>query len=379
LLDSLLQEMGKRKKNVGETSKINIVVEETGKTKEAVENNNEIRSTAADKKGGKKWKRMKGKKKKFVNGDINKKETTKKVIVPKLKDLQKENISSNWKTLLKAIASEPQKSTSWGKHGRRPARTSGTTAETTTSEEVWFDDVDDLLLQKPEVEDTANALVKEHAFDGLTRIIGMDCEMVGIGRGGEDSILARVSIVNHFGHTVYDTFVKPTERVTDYRTHVSGVRPQDLVDVPEFSLVQTKVSEIIKERILVGHAIHHDMKVLFLDHPRKLIRDTSKYKPFRANFGGKTPGLKHLSDRYLGVKVQTGEHSSVQDAQAAVRLYTLVRNDWEKEIKEKHKLSKFRGKKKVSKELNNKSSLLSGLQAELSSTGTKQYVDSDEE
>ena len=70
--------MGKRKKNVGETSKINIVVEETGKTKEAVENNNEIRSTAADKKGGKKWKRMKGKKKKFVNGDINKKETTKK-------------------------------------------------------------------------------------------------------------------------------------------------------------------------------------------------------------------------------------------------------------------------------------------------------------
>ena len=44
--------------------------------------------------------------------------------------------------------------------------------------------------------------------------------------GGEDSILARVSIVNHFGNLVYDSFVAATERVTDFRTAVSGVRPQ---------------------------------------------------------------------------------------------------------------------------------------------------------
>ena len=58
----------------------------------------------------------------------------------------------------------------------------------------------------------------------------MDCEMVGIGPGGEDSILARVSLVNHFGACVYDKYVRPTEAVTDYRTHVSGIRRQDLVD-----------------------------------------------------------------------------------------------------------------------------------------------------
>ena len=39
---------------------------------------------------------------------------------------------------------------------------------------------------------------------GVTKILGMDCEMVGVGPGGTDSVLARVSIVNHFGHTVYD-------------------------------------------------------------------------------------------------------------------------------------------------------------------------------
>ena len=58
----------------------------------------------------------------------------------------------------------------------------------------------------------------------------MDCEMVGVGEDGEDSILARVSIVNQFGQCVYDKFVKPTDTVTDYRTHVSGVRKQDMED-----------------------------------------------------------------------------------------------------------------------------------------------------
>ncbi len=62
----------------------------------------------------------------------------------------------------------------------------------------------------------------------LTRAVAMDCEMVGVGSDGEDSILARVSIVNHFGKCIYDKYVKPTERVTDYRTAVSGIRPADI-------------------------------------------------------------------------------------------------------------------------------------------------------
>lgn len=62
----------------------------------------------------------------------------------------------------------------------------------------------------------------------LTRAVAMDCEMVGVGPGGEESILARVSIVNYFGKCVYDKYVKPTEKVTDYRTAVSGIRPDDI-------------------------------------------------------------------------------------------------------------------------------------------------------
>lgn len=54
--------------------------------------------------------------------------------------------------------------------------------------------------------------------------------MVGVGMDGKDSILARVSIVNHFGKVLYDKYVKPTEEVVDYRTPVSGIRPADLVN-----------------------------------------------------------------------------------------------------------------------------------------------------
>lgn len=56
----------------------------------------------------------------------------------------------------------------------------------------------------------------------------MDCEMVGTGPKGESSIIARVSIVNAYGICLYDEFVKPKERVTDFRTSISGVRPSDL-------------------------------------------------------------------------------------------------------------------------------------------------------
>ena len=94
-------------------------------------------------------------------------------------------------------------------------------------------------------------------------------------------------------------------QVTDYRTAVSGVRPEDLVGAPEFKDVQAEVAEMIKDRVLVGHAIHHDLKVLFLDHPKKLIRDTSKYKPFKAAFGGRTPGNDRENKDLMYIQTST--------------------------------------------------------------------------
>jgi len=52
--------------------------------------------------------------------------------------------------------------------------------------------------------------------------------MVGVGSGGVESALARVSIVNQQGDCVYDKFVVPGDEVTDYRTQFSGIRPHNL-------------------------------------------------------------------------------------------------------------------------------------------------------
>lgn len=167
----------------------------------------------------------------------------------------------------------------------------------------------------------------------LTKAVAMDCEMVGVGPDGEESILARVSIVNHFGKCIYDKFVKPTEKVTDYRTFVSGIRPEDIKDGEDVKKVQREVADILKGRILVGHAIHNDLKILLLDHPKKKVRDTQKYRPFRKAVKSARPSLKLLCRSVLNVKVQQGEHSSVQDAQATMRLYTMVKKHWEAELK----------------------------------------------
>ena len=54
--------------------------------------------------------------------------------------------------------------------------------------------------------------------------------MVGVGPMGEESTLARVSVVNYFGVVLLDEFVRQKERVTDWRTQWSGIRAEDMTN-----------------------------------------------------------------------------------------------------------------------------------------------------
>ena len=103
----------------------------------------------------------------------------------------------------------------------------------------------------------------------IGKYVGIDCEMVGVGGEEDRSVLARVSIVNFHGTQVYDSFVKPKEFVTDWRTHVSGVSPKHMATARTFEDVQEEVSEILKDRVIVGHAIRNDLDALMLGHPKK--------------------------------------------------------------------------------------------------------------
>lgn len=88
-----------------------------------------------------------------------------------------------------------------------------------------------------------------------------------------------------------------------------------------------------QDRIIVGHALKHDFEVLNLIHPKELIRDTSTapYAKTRALINGNAENvpLRRLVYILLGVRIQAGEHNSVEDAQANMEIYKLVEKEWE--------------------------------------------------
>uniref|UniRef100_A0A2P2IYV1 Uncharacterized protein MANES_03G104200 n=1 Tax=Rhizophora mucronata TaxID=61149 RepID=A0A2P2IYV1_RHIMU len=124
----------------------------------------------------------------------------------------------------------------------------------------------------------------------------------------------------------------------------------------DFSTVQKKVAEIIKGRILVGHALRNDLKALLLSHPKKDLRDTSEYQPFLKEKRRKA--LRHLAAEFLGVKIQNGEHCPIEDARAAMLLYQKNKREWERRIKDqmrhnrKQKNSKHKKKLKDGNDVN---------------------------
>jgi RNA exonuclease 4 len=187
------------------------------------------------------------------------------------------------------------------------------------------------LLAKMEAE-------QEISLKEQGKYLALDCEMVGVGEGGFKSALARVSIVDYNNAIVFDTYVKVSEPVTDYRTFVSGVRPEHIESdlAMEFKRCQEIVKKLLHGKILVGHALKNDMQVLDIEHPWYLCRDTAKYELFMKK-DKKTDilrprKLKDLAETKLNriIQLPGQEHCPVEDAIAALDLYKKARIKWEK-------------------------------------------------
>ena len=173
----------------------------------------------------------------------------------------------------------------------------------------------------------------------------LDCEMVGVGPEGLDSALARLSIVNWDNQIVLDTYVKVDQPVTDYRTFVSGIKPQHIQSSSAVSLmeVQRKAKEILMGKVLIGHGLKNDLKVIGIDHPWTDVRDTATYQPFmreRKSENSQTGvalyprKLRDLAWEQLGTQIQVmgKSHSPIEDAITSMALYKSVRNDWESQL-----------------------------------------------
>ncbi|EIW80671.1 MipD protein [Coniophora puteana RWD-64-598 SS2] len=165
------------------------------------------------------------------------------------------------------------------------------------------------------------------------KYVAVDCEMVGVGIDGAESSLARVSLVNYHGYVLLDEFVRQKERVADYRTQWSGIREKDMLLAKPFNEIQAQVAEIVKDKVLIGHAIHNDLKALLLSHPGPMTRDTQHLAAKHNVVKGKRPALRNLVKQELNVTIQGGEHSSVTDARATMAVFRLHRKEWEKGIR----------------------------------------------
>ncbi|XP_072535633.1 interferon-stimulated 20 kDa exonuclease-like 2 [Salminus brasiliensis] len=172
------------------------------------------------------------------------------------------------------------------------------------------------------------------------KYVAIDCEMVGTGAKGHCSELARCSIVTYDGDVIYDKFIKPVNPVTDLRTRWSGIRWQDLRSATPFKQAQKEILKILSGKVVVGHAIQNDFKVLHYFHPDCLTRDTSRISILNKKAGlpeGRPASLKSLTKLLFGRDIQVGKkgHSSVEDAKATMELYKLVELEWERTLASK--------------------------------------------
>ena len=173
----------------------------------------------------------------------------------------------------------------------------------------------------------------------VTAIVAIDCEMVEI--DNNDSAIARCSIVNDFGEIVYDKFIRPASKITDFRTNISGITPICLKHAPLLKDEINEIHSILKDKIIVGHTLSSDLKLLELPYNFNTLNNTEYYKGIRdvAYYKKLCPdkpiALKTLSKSELGYDIQDGSHDSVVDARVALLLYHKHKVIWEKELAHK--------------------------------------------
>ena len=168
-------------------------------------------------------------------------------------------------------------------------------------------------------------------------IVAMDCEMVGVGER-KQNVLARCSIVDYYGNVVYDQYVKPSAPITDYRWRWSGILPVHMRRAIPFNVARKQILRILQSKIIVGHSVHCDFKILKYRRASSHVRDTAKCVDLKAKAGfplNQTPSLKRLSSAVLGRDIQSDTHCSVEDATASMDLYRTVEDKWESDLRKR--------------------------------------------
>ncbi|XP_062819133.1 apoptosis-enhancing nuclease [Anolis carolinensis] len=190
----------------------------------------------------------------------------------------------------------------------------------------------DLKVPSPSAKDVGSSSCPK--LKKPKKCVAIDCEMVGTGPGGKTSELARCTVVSYDGDVIYDKYIHPELPVVDYRTPWSGITHRHMENATPFKVAQGEILQILRDKIVVGHALHNDFRALKYFHPGAWVRDTSRCPLLLRKMGPSAKNgvsLKNLASQLLSKTIQVSKkgHSSVEDAQTSMELYRLVDIEWE--------------------------------------------------
>lgn len=153
-------------------------------------------------------------------------------------------------------------------------------------------------------------------------LFGIDCEMCRTSKGVSE--LTRISIVNESFETIYETLVRPTNKIVDYLTQYSGITEEIMMTVTKtLKDVHKEVREILPpDAILIGQSLNCDLNAMRMMHP--YVIDTSVC----FNLSGvrrRKSKLQTLAMTFLkeAIQEQGGGHDSVEDSVSSLKLVKL--------------------------------------------------------
>ncbi|KAI0094583.1 hypothetical protein BDY19DRAFT_879033, partial [Irpex rosettiformis] len=142
----------------------------------------------------------------------------------------------------------------------------------------------------------------------------------------------RVTVIDYRGFVLYDTYVRPTQPVSDYRVDQTGLTPQILSRAPPFPEVQQRVAHLLNNKILVGYALWELLSVMGLSHPAIDTRDVALFLPFRRSLrvrANQIVPMAALVSQLLGRNIGLHGDHPVEHARAAMDLFRSCEKVWE--------------------------------------------------
>ena len=179
------------------------------------------------------------------------------------------------------------------------------------------------------------------------RILFLDCEFVigykeMVGQKMRHTLLlASVAILNYEGEILLNTRVTPTKKVWRYHPSITGFTARSLRNQRKEAEVKREIKELVRDRILVGHDLSSDLKVLEIDLNQLCgIRDLSTSLVLKEIMGTDKPRLKlaDVAEKLLNQTLRTTIdkdgtmtnvcHSALEDVLVISSIYKKIENNY---------------------------------------------------